>query len=197
MGIHEDGIMHRLSGWVLLLLCGIAASEAVSHDVASLSPDDMQSIQETQDTLTADRDEHQAQLSADEQKLRQTQKALREKNSQHRSDELEQRRIADRISWLNSKKGDEKSHLDELKAEAKRLKSFADRKEAAVNAATASQHEIKKQMAAAKRQLELKDEVVERAKTALDHKHSNVDESRGNVQRSREKVRALRTAMGL
>jgi len=189
--------MHRLSGWVLLLLCGIAASEAVSHDVASLSPDDMQSIQETEDTLTADRDKHQAQLSADEQKLRQTQKALREKNSQHRSDELEQRRIADRISRLNSKKGDEKSHLDELKAEAKRLESFADRKEAAVNAATASQHKIKKQMAAAKRQLESKDEVVERAKTALDHKHSNVDESRGNVQRSREKVRALRTAMGL
>jgi len=181
---------------VLVVLCWVAAS--VSLDVATLSPDEvMEEYRQTEDNLTTDRDKDQAAVSADAEKLRQTEKALRETKSEQRTDKLQQRRAADSVKRLGAHTEDMQGHLDELKATAKRLKAIAKRKEKLADAASVKQDGRKKKLTAVSKQLKAQDEVVERTMAALHHKHSNVDEARESVKQSRAKVRELRTSMGL
>ena len=53
----------------------------------------MEEYRQTEDNLTTDRDKDQAAVSADAEKLRQTEKALRETKSEQRTDKLQQRRF--------------------------------------------------------------------------------------------------------
>jgi len=181
---------------VLVMLCWIAAS--VSLDVATLSPDEvMEEYRQTEESLTTDRSKDQAALSAEAEKLRQTEKVLRETKSEQRSDKLQQRRAVESVERLGAHKENMQGHLDQLKATAKRLKAVAKRKEKLADAASIKQDDRKKKLTALSRQLKAQDELVERAMAAFHHKHSNVDGARDSVKKSRTKVRELRTSMGL